>query len=254
MASATFSTSLEAQQAAALLENYHFELGHHDARQWVSLWLEFYGPNWIREAVIEALYQGRYKSVSVRQILELWQRRDQPIRHASHEFEAAVCREFENAKTTPSDVTTPTPVQRRRSTALRSIKKTRHLPINEVSFNLSALPPMPIELSAELAKEPSANGGQSAKKNEALPAPAADSPELDPISSINRPFALDNKAWRQFPTYAPVYSAPSASEVINAQKQLNDNGQGSEQAIQPFKPALPFSPQTLRLAKQKTLA
>ncbi len=248
MASATFSTSLEAQQAAALLENYHFELGHHDARQWVSLWLEFYGPSWIREAVIEALYQGRYKSVSVRQILELWQRREQPIRHASHEFEAAVCREFGKAKATPSDVTSFPPVQRRRSTALRSIKKTRHLPINEVSFNLSALPPMP----AESATEPSVNGGQPARKNEAVAA-AAGSPDLDPMNSINRPFALDNKAWRQFPTYAPVYSAPSASEVINAQKQLNDNGQGAEQAIQPFKPALPFSPQTLRLAKQKTL-
>lgn len=96
MTSATFSTSVEAQQAAVLLEGYHFEVGHHDARQWVSLWLEFYPPSWIREAVIEALYQGRYKSVSVRQILELWHRRGQPIRHASHEFEAAVCRDFES--------------------------------------------------------------------------------------------------------------------------------------------------------------
>ncbi len=139
MASATFSTSLEAQQAAALLENYHFELGHHDARQWVSLWLEFYPPRWIREAAIEALYQGRYKSVSVRQILELWQRREQPIRHASHEFEAAVCREFENAKALPNEVTTLPHMQRRRSTASRSIKKTRRLPVDEVSFNLSAL-------------------------------------------------------------------------------------------------------------------
>ena len=74
MTFATFSTSLEAQQAADLLECYHFELGSHDAPHWVSLWLEFYRPIWIRDAVIEALYQGRYKSVSVRQILELWQR------------------------------------------------------------------------------------------------------------------------------------------------------------------------------------
>ncbi|MEM9087160.1 MAG: hypothetical protein AAGC93_00260 [Cyanobacteria bacterium P01_F01_bin.53] len=94
MTSTTFSTSLEAQQAAVLLEGYHFELGGHDARQWVSLWLEFYQPGWIRDAVIEALYQGRYKSVSVRQILDLWQRRAKPIRHVTHEFESAVCREF----------------------------------------------------------------------------------------------------------------------------------------------------------------
>lgn len=258
MASATFSTSLEAQQAAALLENYHFELGHHDARQWVSLWLEFYPPSWIREAAIEALYQGRYKSVSVRQILELWQRREQPIRHASHEFEAAVCREFENAKALPNEVTTLPHMQRRRSTASRSIKKTRRLPVDEVSFNLSALPPMPAEMPLGIPKDQPEQpfaGGQSAK-NESLSALAvtANSSEPDPIRPINRPFSLDNKAWRQFPAYAPVYSAPSASEVINAQAELNSNGNGSERAIQPFKPALPFSSQTLQLAKQKTLA
>ncbi|PZO51756.1 MAG: hypothetical protein DCF15_14400 [Phormidesmis priestleyi] len=261
MASATFSTSLEAQQAAALLENYHFELGHHDARQWVSLWLEFYRPSWIREAVIEALYQGRYKSVSVRQILELWQRREQPIRHASHEFEAAVCREFENAKALPNEVTTLPHMQRRRSVASRSIKKTRRLPVDKVSFNLSALPPMPAEMLLEMPEEEMPKkqpeqpfaGGQPAK-NESLSAlaAAANGSEPDPMSLINRPFSLDNKAWRQFPAYAPVYSAPSASEVINAQAELNGNG--SERAIQPFKPALPFSPQTLQLAKQKTLA
>lgn len=266
MASATFSTSLEAQQAAALLENYHFELGHHDARQWVSLWLEFYRPSWIREAVIEALYQGRYKSVSVRQILELWQRREQPIRHASHEFEAAVCREFEDAKAALNQVTTLPHVQRRRSAASRSIKKTRRLPVDhQVSFDLSALPLMaeeqpedhpeeqPKERLEQQSKERFASGGQSAKSESlSASAVAANSPELDPMSLIYRPFSLDNKAWRQFPAYAPVYSAPSASEVINAQAELNGNG--SERAIQPFKPALPFSSQTLRLAKQKTLA
>ncbi|MEO1445424.1 MAG: hypothetical protein AAFV46_04160 [Cyanobacteria bacterium J06635_11] len=102
MTSATFSTSSEAQQAAALLDGYHFELGGHDARQWVSLWLEFYRPSWIRDAVIEALYQGRYKSVSVRQILEMWQRRAKPIRHVTHDFEAAVCREFGEVKIAPT--------------------------------------------------------------------------------------------------------------------------------------------------------
>lgn len=270
MASATFSTSLEAQQAAALLENYHFELGHHDARQWVSLWLEFYRPSWIREAVIEALYQGRYKSVSVRQILELWQRREQPIRHASHEFEAAVCREFEDTKAALNQVTTLPHVQRRRSAASRSIKKTRRLPVDpQVSFDLSALPLMPEEQpesypedhpekppKKQLEQQPKerfVSGGQSAKSEPlSASAVAADSPELDPMSLIHRPFSLDNKAWRQFPAYAPVYSAPSASEVISAQAELNGNG--SERAIQPFKPALPFSSQTLRLAKQKTLA
>ncbi|MGB3571138.1 MAG: hypothetical protein WBA01_03785, partial [Phormidesmis sp.] len=94
----TFATSQEAQQAAALMEGYRFDVGYHDAPQWVGLWLERYRPLWIRDAVVEALYQGRYKAFSVRQILELWQKRGQPIRHTTYEFEAAVCREYGGAK------------------------------------------------------------------------------------------------------------------------------------------------------------
>ena len=120
MTTATFSTSIEAQQAAALLEGYRFEMGSHDARQWVSLWLDFYRPAWIRDAVIEALYQGRYKSVSVRQILELWNRRGQPIRHVTHEFEAAVCREFGEVKL----AATPRSQSRSRKAGTSSIRRT----------------------------------------------------------------------------------------------------------------------------------
>ncbi|MDX2097883.1 MAG: hypothetical protein SFW36_08910 [Leptolyngbyaceae cyanobacterium bins.59] len=46
---------------------------------------------WIRPAVIEALYQGRYKAISVTQLLTFWQRREQPLCHFSHEFERIIC-------------------------------------------------------------------------------------------------------------------------------------------------------------------
>ncbi|MEO0771050.1 MAG: hypothetical protein AAFY72_16780, partial [Cyanobacteria bacterium J06649_4] len=44
------------------------------------------------------------------------------------------------------------------------------------------------------------------------------------------------------------------AETLRAHKQLNGVLFPSARAIQPFKPALPFSAQTLRLAKQKALA
>ena len=46
--------------------------------------------SWVRLATIEALYQGRYKAISVKQILIFWQRRGQPICHFNLEFEAIV--------------------------------------------------------------------------------------------------------------------------------------------------------------------
>jgi hypothetical protein len=73
-----------------LLTQYGFELNGYSAEQLVRHWLRSYPISWLRSAVIEALYQGRYKAVSVEQILTIWARRNQPIPHFNHEFEHIV--------------------------------------------------------------------------------------------------------------------------------------------------------------------
>jgi hypothetical protein len=87
------SMAQEAQQALKLLQEYSFELGWYSAESQVMEWLQSYRATWIRDAVIEALYQGRYKAVSVKQILALWGRRGQPVRHFNREFETIVGRQ-----------------------------------------------------------------------------------------------------------------------------------------------------------------
>lgn len=77
--------------AADLLDRYGFEQGAFSAEQLVGYWLRSYPAEWIRSAILEALYQGRYKSVSVGQILAIWKRRGQPLYHYSFEFERMVC-------------------------------------------------------------------------------------------------------------------------------------------------------------------
>ncbi|HIK54984.1 MAG TPA: hypothetical protein IGS37_07465 [Synechococcales cyanobacterium M55_K2018_004] len=78
------------RDAIDLLEQYSFDLGAFSAEQLVGYWLRRYSPQWIRTAVIEALYQGRYKAVSVGQILGIWGRRGRSIAHFSGEFERIV--------------------------------------------------------------------------------------------------------------------------------------------------------------------
>lgn len=103
--------------AAALLTHYSFDLGGHTTEQLMNQWQGRYQANWLRLAVIEALYQGRYKAISVTQILALWSRRGQPIYHFNHEFERLICRKFSNTFTDSlelgsenfSDEITPTP-------------------------------------------------------------------------------------------------------------------------------------------------
>ncbi|MEM0981874.1 MAG: hypothetical protein AAGH78_16580 [Cyanobacteria bacterium P01_H01_bin.58] len=82
----------DAEQACSLLSEYSFELVGFRPSQLVALWQEQLAADssWIRSAVIEALYQGRYKALSVEQILKVWKRRGHPLKHFNHEFERVV--------------------------------------------------------------------------------------------------------------------------------------------------------------------
>lgn len=79
-----------AADVAELLARYSFDLEGYGLEQWVEQWLRQYPAEWLGRAVIEALYQGRYKAVSVWQILELWRRRGKPLQHYSREFERMI--------------------------------------------------------------------------------------------------------------------------------------------------------------------
>ncbi|NJM46041.1 MAG: hypothetical protein HC860_07565 [Alkalinema sp. RU_4_3] len=78
-------------KAANLLRYYSFDLTVRDVELQLYDWLITYPAPWIPAAVIEALYQGRYKAVSVEQILLFWQRRQQPQPLYGRDFEQLVC-------------------------------------------------------------------------------------------------------------------------------------------------------------------
>lgn len=80
--------------AVDLLTHYSFDLGQQTASQLTTGWAKDFPASWVRWAVIEALYQGRYKGISVDQILLLWKRRKQPCYRFNYEFERLVCNKF----------------------------------------------------------------------------------------------------------------------------------------------------------------
>lgn len=81
----------EADPILQLLTAYSFDTGnHYQAEALVVNWLQQFEPAWINQAITEALYQGRYKMVSVDHILQLWRRRGQPLRHYNREFESII--------------------------------------------------------------------------------------------------------------------------------------------------------------------
>jgi hypothetical protein len=76
--------------AIALLQHYSFDLGGYTINDLTREWNKF-KPEWVRQAVIEALFQGRYKAVSVSQILQVWERKGEPNCRYNREFERLVC-------------------------------------------------------------------------------------------------------------------------------------------------------------------
>jgi len=85
------ATSKALTEAAALLIHYSFELCGESVSTLIKRLGSTGQSGWVRLAVIEALYQGRYKAISVEQILALWHRRGQPVCHFNLEFERIVC-------------------------------------------------------------------------------------------------------------------------------------------------------------------
>jgi hypothetical protein len=86
--------NLTKRDAEALLQHYSFDLGNRPLQVVLAEWQAVFSLDWIKLAVIEALYLGRYKAVSVEQILRSWMRREQPLPHFSYEFEHLVCDRF----------------------------------------------------------------------------------------------------------------------------------------------------------------
>ncbi|TVQ42531.1 MAG: hypothetical protein EA365_14920 [Gloeocapsa sp. DLM2.Bin57] len=75
-----------------LLVYYSFEAKEDSYSTLINNWLTQYSPQWIRLAVLEALYLGRYKIASIEQILASWSRKGNYTLRFNHDFESLICR------------------------------------------------------------------------------------------------------------------------------------------------------------------
>lgn len=189
-----------------LLLHYGFEQREASAKARVDQWLQTYSPAWVRLALIEALYQGRYKSVSVEQFLIFWQRRGQPLHHFSHEFERLVCnnlpQKLHNLPALPESSAAlrllPQPAPRRLPPAvalpfappLRPNARSNGAKAGSVSGSNGTQPTPPPDAAQEQADRPlplEAVGGTPSL----LPEPA--SPLIDQFRPVSQPSGIHSK-------------------------------------------------------------
>lgn len=118
----TTAPDTSADLAANLLVHYSFDLNGYNASELINRWQAEYPINWLHLAVIEALYQGRYKAISVQQILIFWLRRGQVLHHFNMEFERLICSKFPEKLTKISPPVLPSIPQLQSIESARSSK------------------------------------------------------------------------------------------------------------------------------------
>ena len=92
MLSPVSSISRVVAEVVPLLVRYRYEPDETQATLIAQAWAEQYPAEWVRPAVVETLYQARYKTISVEQVLNLWQRQGRPHPHYSGDFDRLVSR------------------------------------------------------------------------------------------------------------------------------------------------------------------
>ena len=92
-------------ETSVLLTCYGFDLRGLTPQGLINDWRKSYSPLWIRWAVIEALYQGRYKAVSVEHLLNFWSRRGEPSFRFNSEFERLITHNLPKSYTANLDFT-----------------------------------------------------------------------------------------------------------------------------------------------------
>ena len=85
-----------AESTFILLANYSFELTETNINDLVFCWLSLYPSKWVVAAIVEAIYQGRYKVESVSRILNAWSIRGYPVHHFDYDFADVVCKKLAN--------------------------------------------------------------------------------------------------------------------------------------------------------------
>jgi hypothetical protein len=147
----------------ALLLHYIFDLGGYSARALVGHWLSNYPANWVRLAVIEALYQGRYKAVSVEQILGFWQRRGQALPHFNCEFERLVCGNIQPRLTrkSPPHPTGNSPLDIKLSAYLSNEDRRSGIAKSSSANTSQATPSQTVDIPAQVVPETKQMNGAS---------------------------------------------------------------------------------------------
>lgn len=213
------------EQAKLLLQEYSFDMGGFEAGALVAIWQERLGadPTWIRAAVLEALYQGRYKAFSVEQILQGWKRRGHPVRHFNSEFERVVFGPIDPTISKYALMTTLSP-----SELMTPQSEGRKTDAEEpTAAAIAPVPPPDQEAPPDVAAAPSEDEAGAASESATAIASEPDSLELPPVAiaaappnAADSPAATDDAAVAQ--AAASLFNQPEPIQKFTPKPESSE--------------------------------
>lgn len=213
----------DCEQAKLLMQEYSFDLLGFTAGELVAIWQERLDaePTWIRAAVLEALYQGRYKAISVEQILQGWKRRGHPVRHFNSEFERVV---FGPIDPTVSKYASLTP--QRPSELMSPQLESQPNPSTPAITEPLAPPPDPASMAATTTADETTTREAAESANplsEVGPPLESDAATIAPATSDQSDAALGSSAETADPqSEASMFSQPAPIEKFTPQPEPSE--------------------------------
>ncbi|NMF85189.1 hypothetical protein [Nodosilinea sp. P-1105] len=209
-----------------LLSDFSFDTETYPAEAMVAAWLQQYETIWISHAITEALYQGRYKLISVDQILQLWQRRGHPIRHFNREFESII---LGQTLLCPSGYGEMPPLQAQMPTT--DAPQGDSPPSREPSLTSGAGAPQGEQVASQAAASAGDVAGnvvdQEGEERHGAPNQATDmtkTASTDATVPNFRPLSPDSSAWTQTEVIQPFVPALEVSGLHQRLKAVVQGG------------------------------
>ncbi|MFM6277181.1 MAG: hypothetical protein ACKN9K_02535, partial [Dolichospermum sp.] len=162
-----------------------FDLNGYNTEHLIDKWQVEYPIHWLHLAVIEALYQGRYKAISVQQILTFWRRKGEATYHFNMEFERMICSKFPERLTCPSLSVLPPAKQEIRTKQDQNPQFPQLLPANvSYSYNYQINDHLSPVAANENAQVENTQVSPAAIMEDISPQPAQ---QLTPLTANNPP-------------------------------------------------------------------
>lgn len=236
-----------------LLKHYSFESNGYPYEKVLDSWLERFPLSWVNLALVESLHQGRYKVISVEQILTLWQRRGKPSYHFNHDFERLVSNNlpqtFEKTVSSPLRKTNPR-LQKKMSRLIPGQQQSKSSPISQspgpgIQAKLTrydSLPP-PSLYPVSPTTIPSQSETLGEQANSESRSPKIEAVETKPLPSTALPLdqekLLANTAESKIESARPSDASPIekiAPTAVDPVSQASSEKDSTSQASVPFSP------------------